>query len=210
MNPRHFLNIFLFAVLLAVLGLNFVLRRDPGQRNFEVFPEMANSVAYETQAENPVVPGGNTALLPVSGTIARGFMPLHYDATPEEAKRAGAELTNPFATNDTKAIDRGATVYSNFCAVCHGATGLGDGPVTTRGFPPPPSLMGENALTMADGQMFHVLTYGQKNMPSYSSQVTREDRWKVTLYVRSMQRQAQQAAAAAAAAEQNPTQVVKP
>ncbi|MBI2839181.1 MAG: cytochrome c [Acidobacteria bacterium] len=191
MTPRNILNVFLLVVLVTVLSLNFVIRRDPGQRNVEIMAEMVNSVAYESQAENPAVVGGNTALQPVSGTIARGFMPLHYEATPEDAKRAGAELMNPFAAEDARSLDRGATVYANFCAVCHGATGLGDGPVTTRGFPPPPSLNGENALKMSDGQMFHILTYGQKNMPSYPSQVTRGDRWSVILYIRSLQKQTQ-------------------
>lgn len=192
---RHILNGSLFAVLLAVLGLNFVIRRDPGQRNFEIMAEMANSVAYESQAENPAVEGGNTALQPVFGTIARDFMPMHYDATHEDAVRAGAELNNPLVAEDPKNLDRGATVYANFCAVCHGATGLGDGPVTTRGFPPPPSLDGENARKIRDGRMFHILTYGQKNMPPYSSQITREDRWSVILYIRSLQTQARQLAA---------------
>lgn len=192
---RHILNVFLFAVLLAVLGFNFVIRRDPGQRNFEIMAEMANSVAYESQAENPVVKGGNTALQPAFGTIARGFMPMHYDAAHEDAVRAGAELINPLVAEDPNSLARGAIIYANFCAVCHGDTGRGNGPVTTRGFPPPPSLNGENARKIRDGQMFHILTYGQKNMPPYSSQITREDRWSVILYIRSLQTQARQQAA---------------
>jgi mono/diheme cytochrome c family protein len=43
------------------------------------------------------------------------------------------------------------------------------------------------AVQMKDGQMFHILTYGQNNMPSYASQVSPEDRWSVITYVRSMQ-----------------------
>lgn len=193
---RHILNVSLFAVLLAVLGFNFMIRRDPGRRNFEIMAEMANSVAYESQAENPAVEGGNAALQPAFGTIARGFLPMHYDAAHEDAVRAGAELINPLAPEDPESLDRGATVYANFCAVCHGDTGLGNGPVTTRGFPPPPSLIGENARTMPDGRMFHILTYGQKNMPPYSSQITRGDRWRVILHIRYVQKQARQQAAA--------------
>jgi mono/diheme cytochrome c family protein len=40
---------------------------------------------------------------------------------------------------------------------------------------------------MKDGQLFHILTYGQNNMPSYASQLSRDDRWNVILYVRAMQ-----------------------
>ena len=42
-------------------------------------------------------------------------------------------------------------------------------------------------MKMKDGQLFHVLTYGQNNMPSYASQLSREDRWNAILYVRTMQ-----------------------
>jgi mono/diheme cytochrome c family protein len=53
----------------------------------------------------------------------------------------------------------------------------------------PPSLLAEHALKMKDGQMFHVLTFGQNNMPSYASQLSREDRWSVIGFVRSLQAQ---------------------
>jgi hypothetical protein len=60
-------------------------------------------------------------------------------------------------------------------------------------------------MTMKDGQIFHALTYGGINMPSYAAQISREDRWKVILNIREMQRHetaAQDAAAQQAAAAQ--------
>ena len=42
---------------------------------------------------------------------------------------------------------------------------------------------------MKAGQMFHVLTFGQNNMPSYASQLSREDRWNAIAYVRTLQAQ---------------------
>jgi hypothetical protein len=44
---------------------------------------------------------------------------------------------------------------------------------------------------MADGEMFHILTYGQGNMASYASQLTREERWKVIVHVRRLQEEMQ-------------------
>ena len=61
------------------------------------------------------------------------------------------------------------------------------GPVTQRGVPPPPSLLAPRAAQMKDGQLFHILTYGQNNMAAYGGQVSREDRWNVIAYVRSLQ-----------------------
>lgn len=204
---RNALNVFLLIVLVAVLAVNWVIRHDPAQRNFELMAAMVNSVAAEAQAENTAIEGGNTSLQPVAGTIARGYIPLHYGATPEEAKRAGEALASQLAADDSKALDRGAVVYGNFCAVCHGPAGMGDGTVTTRGFPPPPSLFAENAMNMKDGQIFHLITYGQKNMPSYTAQVSRDDRWNVILYIRSLQKKQLDAAAAAAQAAATPAAV---
>jgi mono/diheme cytochrome c family protein len=85
---------------------------------------------------------------------------------------------------DTAQRERGATVFTNFCQVCHGPLGLGNGPVALGGFPPPASLQAERAVQMKAGQMFHVLTYGQGNMPSLAAQLSEDDRWSVILHVR--------------------------
>ena len=57
------------------------------------------------------------------------------------------------------------------------------------GVPPPPSLLGESALQMADGRMYHIITFGQGNMAAYAAQVERDDRWRVISYVRQLQQQ---------------------
>lgn len=43
--------------------------------------------------------------------------------------------------------------------------------------------------------MFHILTYGQNNMPSYASQLSRQDRWNVIAYLRTLQATASPVAA---------------
>ena len=83
--------------------------------------------------------------------------------------------------------ERGGDVYRVFCISCHGPTGLGDGPVPQRGFPPPPSLLTGASRQMKDGQLFHILTYGQGSMPSVAGQVTVAQRWDAINYVRSLQ-----------------------
>src|SRR5262249_60723587 len=103
---------------------------------------------------------------------------------------AGKALTNPLDAGSARWRERGDFVFRNYCAVCHGAGGTGDGPVTTRGVPPPPSLLADKARQLKDGQLFHVLTYGQGNMASYAGQLSRTDRWSAILHVRALQRQA--------------------
>lgn len=200
---RGGVNLALAIVLVVIVSAYVGIDADPAVPNWEFLPNMVRSVPADTFAPTPLLAGGQTLQAPPAGTIPRGLPPLHYAATPEDAVRAGAELINPYAADDAEALARGAVVFGNYCAVCHGGRGIGDGPVTVRGVAPPPSFFAENALQLKDGQMFHILTYGQKNMPSYAAQVSREDRWKAILHVRLLQRRA--AAQAAAQAAQPPS-----
>jgi mono/diheme cytochrome c family protein len=51
---------------------------------------------------------------------------------------------------------------------------------------------------MTDGTMFHSLTYGKNNMGSYASQLSREQRWMIIKYIRTLQPKPTVAVAAAA------------
>ncbi len=183
---RVVVNVLLLAITIALVSLNWLMRSDPAKRNVDMLPNMVDSVPYDSFAKNPNFADGMTLRQPVPGTVIRGQMPLHFAATPADALRAGIELTSPVAGNK-KVLERGAYVYANYCETCHGPAGKGDGRVAQRGFPMPPSLLAPKALQMKDGQLFHVLTYGQGNMPSYAAQVERADRWKVIEYVRRLQ-----------------------
>ena len=187
--PRAVLNIVLLSTVIVVLALHWALPRDSAVPNYRLFNDMMDSVAYDSQAANSNFADGKTLQAPAPGTIARGSMPIHYQATPEDAERAGRELPpNPYAADDEQAVQRGASVYKSFCLPCHGASGKGDGAVSSRGFPPPASLLTKDAMNLPDGRIYHVLSYGQTNMPSYASQIPPEDRWKVIAYVRSLQK----------------------
>ena len=84
-------------------------------------------------------------------------------------------------------VQRGGQVYQVFCVSCHGPTGAGDGPVAKRGFPPPPPLTTGKSAQMKDGQLFHILTYGQGSMAPFAAQLTPDQRWDVINYVRDLQ-----------------------
>lgn len=180
-------NIALGAMFLIGVLLNWTLGSDPGRPNFEFLPEMARPVPYESFGPHGALPGKMLQQPPPEGTIARGHLPLHYQATPEDAERAGAQLNNPFRPGDKRRQPRGAVVYGNHCALCHGPGGAGDGPVSRRGVPPPPSLLADKAMKMKDGQLFHIITYGQGNMAAYGAQISSEDRWAAILHIRKLQ-----------------------
>lgn len=182
------LNAFLLMMLIVSVGASWLLTPNPARPNFEFLPQMAHAPRYNAFSPNPNFANGASLQRPEPGTIPRELIPLHYEATPQDALRAGEDLQSPVAPENQRARDRGAFVFANYCAVCHGAGGAGSGPVAQRGYPPPPSLLAEHAQKMKDGQLFHILSYGQNNMPSYASQLSREDRWNAIFYVRTLQR----------------------
>ncbi len=59
-----------------------------------------------------------------------------------------------------------------------------------RGVPLPPSLLADRPVQMKDGQLFHIITYGQGNMPANAGLLSQDDRWQVIVYLRSLQQDA--------------------
>lgn len=163
--------IVVLALVWASIGLS---RPDHTRRNRRWLPQMEDPLAFETQRGTlPGVPR-RLAGARVEGTVARGFLP------------SPSEPASPLKADEAQ-LKRGSEVFAAYCAVCHGPGGLGDGPVTRRGVPAPPSLFGDNAMKMTDGKMFRVISEGQKNMAAYASQIDAADRWRVVLAVRAMQ-----------------------
>ncbi|MEW6755560.1 MAG: cytochrome c [Candidatus Latescibacterota bacterium] len=183
-------NLALLVALAGTVGLNLALRIDPERPNREFLPDMAHSPRADAFSPSAVLASGQTLQAPPPGTIPRGLLPVGFGPGPEEAQRAGRDLRSPSDPGAPAARSRGERVFAIFCQPCHGAGGAGDGPVARRGFPPPPSLLAPRALQMPDGQIFHVITFGQGNMPGYAAQVSREDRWNAVPYIRWLQRQA--------------------
>lgn len=194
------LNGFLLAAFLASVAANLLVRPAATGPNFEFIPEMVRTSAYKAYSNHPDLPGGRTLQLPPAGTLARGRRDIGFGPGEAEALRAGAALANPISTEDLEAAARGGEMFRIYCSPCHGASGRGDGTVAMRGFPAPPPLNSEKALAMKDGQVFHLIAFGQKNMPGYAAQIDPVDRWKAVLYVRTLQRRLQAPPPAPAAA----------
>lgn len=92
-------------------------------------------------------------------------------------------LTNPTAGTSTH---RGDTLFTNFCAVCHGNTGDGKGPVGVRMGALP--LVTDKARNLADGNIYSIIKYGRGVMPLYGDKVYHPlDRWAIVNYVRQLQ-----------------------
>lgn len=168
-------NVLLALIVAALLAGNYALRSDPSKRNYEFLPDMAHAVSYQSFSANPNFRDGKTEREPVPGTI------LYQWHAPDPN-------VNPVDPKDPRALARGEFIFRNFCQVCHGPAGKGDGIVAQRGFPTPPSLLAPNARNLTDGQIFQLITAGRNNMPSYAAQVDVDDRWRAVLFVRALQR----------------------
>lgn len=150
-----------------------------------VTPGMFESVPVDAYGEDPLSPGKGAMRKPPEGTVPQGWDVFPYKPGPAEAARAGSEVANPLHATPSD-LARGNWAFTTFCQVCHGAGGQGDGPIIGR-YPNPPSLLADHAKGLPDGQLFHVVTHGQGIMPAYEVQIRPADRWRIVLYVRSLQ-----------------------
>lgn len=172
-------------------------KNDPLSPGVEYMPDMYRSPSYETYSVNPFYKDSISARKSVPGTVSRGdrwyseftanAVPYTYENTPEGYAAAGTELKNPLERSE-KYIAEGKVAYEKFCIHCHGATGQGDGTIVANGkFPgPPPSYSGP-LKDLPEGKIFHSITYGKGLMGSHASQINKVDRWKITMYVQTLQ-----------------------
>jgi mono/diheme cytochrome c family protein len=84
-------------------------------------------------------------------------------------------------------LGRGRERYDIYCAVCHGATGEGQGEIVQRGFPAPPTYHSERLRNAPIGHFYDVITNGYGVMYSYASRVEPNDRWAIAAYIRALQ-----------------------
>ena len=102
--------------------------------------------------------------------------------------------SNPVKADDAS-ISRGKDHYDSACALCHGASGEGNGGFSgfLRKFPPV-SLVDSDRSALSDGAIFVTITEGvPAKMPHLRENLpTPEMRWDVVNYIRYLQNQANQ------------------
>lgn len=184
---------------------------DPG---VEYAPDMYVSKGYEPMTQladktfmldsttskryNVLLTADNkTMRSPVEGTIPtdltyegghsyiNNFLAMQYPYTNSLAGKDSAMkmLKNPIPLTEAT-IANGKKLYNRNCSPCHGADGLGKGPVSVK-FPPNniPSYKAARIQTLPDGGIYHSVTYGLNLMGSYASVLTPQERWEVIHYV---------------------------
>jgi mono/diheme cytochrome c family protein len=94
-------------------------------------------------------------------------------------------------TQDTpEKLARGAHVFQESCASCHGPTGAGNGPAGSELSPPPANLawIARMPMSRSDPYMAWTVAEGgeafQSAMPAFKSTLSESDRWAVIAYIR--------------------------
>jgi hypothetical protein len=147
------------------------------------FNWMMNQNKINPQQPYPFFEDGFGMRNPVEETVSRGNLPYQFKGKPDEA---GRYLSNPL-TFTSENLKLGKNKFDIYCSPCHGYFGNGDSRLRGQ-FPNPPSLHSEKVRNWKDGNIFHVITDGQNIMPSYASQLDRQERWAIVLYIRALQR----------------------
>lgn len=169
-------------------------KRSPGS---VYVPDMAYSRTHETYAELDSLKftsdihnkGGNKIFfneMPAPGTIKRGELFPYTLPNDSNGYKMSAAVVNPIDFMTGAQMSEAARLYNINCGICHGEKGQANGPLAAK-VGAIANLTLDLYKTMTDGTMFHSVTYGKNNMGSYASQLTREQRWMVIKYVRTLQ-----------------------
>jgi len=110
-----------------------------------------------------------------------GMEARHHAQVPEPY----AGVKAPEVTEES--LISGEQIYTQNCVVCHGETGMGDGPVAAS-LDPAPAPIGHTTQMLADDLVFYRVSEGgidfETSMPAWKNILTEDQRWDVIAYVR--------------------------
>ena len=205
---RYFLLSFA-VVVLAVVALAGFRGQHSGKPPLQIFPDMKIQPRFDPQHTDPFYADNRAARNPIAGTVPLGYvLPGAYYTTGannnKDASVPGGFTNSPdyfysgrvgefYGSGIPVAVTaellaRGQERFNINCAVCHGATGTGNGIVSQYGFNGAANLQEQRLRDMPEGQLFNRITYGFTRMGEYGQQVTVEDRWAIIAYIRALQR----------------------
>ena len=124
----------------------------------------------------------------LTGTITGAIILLFAFASMQQswtAPPSADKVTNPVAS-DAQSLAAGKILYTKNCFDCHGKKGKGDGPKSGDLDKSPKDFTKEDFQKQTDGGLFWKITQGRKPMPSFKKDLSEEQRWQVTNYMRTL------------------------
>ena len=183
---------YIFGILvLAIISTFAVLGCERGAKSekppIHPNPNMDDQPKYISQAESEYFVNGAASRQPVAGTVARGELRDNTDFFTGKDNQGKFIQTSPLK-NTEQLLKRGEERYNIYCAPCHHISGNGKGKVIEKGFIPPPTFVHERVLAYPDGEIYHIITNGFRNMPSYKHQIPVKDRWAIVAHMHELQK----------------------
>jgi mono/diheme cytochrome c family protein len=99
-----------------------------------------------------------------------------------------AKVKNPIPSS-AKSISDGQKLYQTNCRHCHGAKGLGDGPLAPKNPSPSNLTDAEWNHGSSDGEIFYVISNGagpDSQMKAMKTKLSDKDIWNIVNYIRSL------------------------
>jgi len=206
---RYFILLLAMVTILVVsiAGMRGCKTKRPP---IEIFPDMVRQAKVKAQAPSDFYADGRGARNPVHGTVPVGYAP----PVAKNAAEAVATMSSPYEvvlfagkedyantgkngaswgnglpfTATLATLERGRERYQIQCAVCHGATGAGNGIATKYGLVGVASLHQQRLREMSDGEIYNTIVNGKNTMLGYGASVQVPDRWAIVGYIRALQR----------------------
>ena len=197
----------LTCMVMALLGFQGQHRQVTA---IEFFGDMKRQSKVKFQVPNSFFSDSRAARPPVDGTIPMGYdipgHPMQNSGVPKDdigsplgEFSAGTDYMNTGKMGDQwgtgmplpvtpELLARGQKVFTINCAVCHGATGQGNGITSKYGLLGIANYHQDKYRQMADGQIFNTITHGYNTMMAYGDKVTVKDRWAIIAYMRALQK----------------------
>lgn len=122
------------------------------------------------------------------GGMMMGSMARHHHAMMSGIPEPYRSARNPLP-DSTATLHRGAQVYAENCAACHGPKGYGDGPAGQQLSPRPPNIawLGHSRM-FGDQYVYWTVAEGGQPvgsaMPAFKGSLAQGDIWAVVTYVR--------------------------
>ena len=208
----------IIATLILSMAVVFIGCKDKRSPGSVYMPDMAYSRAYESYATrdsavftmDPNDAGHKIFFnnLPPAGTLKRGELyPFNVPNDSNGLLNLSSLVKNPLESLTGKELEEAGRLFNINCGVCHGAKGEANGPLAAK-------VGGVKNIILAspgysDGRIFFVMEYGQNNMGSYASQLSREQRWRIVQYIRTLEPKATPATATPGAAKADSAAVAK-
>ena len=197
MKQFLYLHLVLILVVITVVSIAGFRGQHFSKTPMEIFPDMNYQDKVKDQVPSAFFADGNSARAPIPGTVAVE-MPAQNDywATGKwddthwgdgipvhDAVDGGRPLQI-----DAADMARGRERYTISCEVCHGAVGDGKGIVSKYGLTTAANYHQDKYRQETDGQLFDTITNGHGQMLGYGYNIAIDDRWRIIMYIRALQR----------------------